>query len=265
MKVNQKHIPIGDLKAETWLNGHFPDLSPIRVGTKGIFQSNYCEDLLEVETFDNLTNRVTLSRDGILQLLPEGLFVEENRLLDPKKNPKPFEEVKGQIKDFFVPFDTEYFRVTLGLDRRIQETETGLVDLLVGFLYDLDIQNIQNPMIRKAAPFLLQASEIRGDYVLIGRIATAISGFRTEIQPVSRVLNSSLGGSWEQQVARIVFHIPDLSNSEYATRYSHIGEFADFLADWFLPADQPYEYAIKEEGRAFVLDGSLTLDYNTYL
>lgn len=265
MKFNQKHIPIGDLKAETWLNGLFPDLSPIRVSTKGIFQSNYCEDLLEVETFDNLTNRVTLSRDGILQLLPEALFVDENQLLDPKKNPKPFEQAKEQIKNFFVPFDTEYFQVTLGLDRKVQDIEIGLVDSLVSFLYDVDIQNIQNPMIRKTAPFLLQASEIRGDFVLVGRIATAITGFRTEIQSVSRILDQSLENSREQQVARIVFHIPNLSNSEYADRYRNIGEFVDFLADWFFPADQPFEYAIKEEGKAFVLDDSLTLDYNTYL
>lgn len=264
MKINQKHIPIGDLKAETWLNCHFPDEIPTRVSTKGIFYSNYREDLLEVETAGDSLDRVTLSRDGIFHLLPETLFVNENRLTNPKRDSQPFEEVKAQISEFFIPFDTEYFQVSLELDKKVQELEGGVVDTLLRTLYGLDTQDFQNPMIRKTLPFLLQASEIRGDFALIGKLATAISGFRTEIQSVSRVLDFT-GDDCERQVARFVFHIPNLSNDEYADQYRLYGEFVDFLAEWFLPVEQPFEYAIKEVGHAFALDGSLTLDYNTYL
>lgn len=265
MRFNQQYIPIGELKAETWLNVHFPEGFPVRVSTKGIFFSNYSEDLLEVDTSSYEANRVSLSRDGLFHLLPEALFVDENHLRDPKSKHKPFTPEKEHILNFFVPFDTEYFQVTLGFDKRVQEMESGLVDMLMKYLYDIEIQEIQNPMIREAMPFLLQASEIRGDFGLIGRLMTAITGFRTEIQPVSRSLVPSSDYGQEQPVIRIIFHIPELSNSEYARKYAEFGELVDFIAEWFFPAELPFEYAIKEEGHPFVMNGSLTLDYNTYL
>ena len=265
MRFNQHHIPIGDLRAETWLNLHFPDDFPVRVSTKGIFYGNYSEDLLEVDTSSYEANRVSLSRDGLFHLLPEALFVDENHLRDPKTKHKPFTPEKEHILNFFVPFDTEYFQIMLGFDKRVHEMEAGLVDMLVKYLYDVDIQEIQNPMIRETIPFLLQASEIRGDFWLISRLMTAITGFRTEIQPVSRCLTPLSDCGSEQSVIRVVFHIPELSNSEYALKYAEFEEFVDFMAEWFFPAELPFEYAIKEEGHPFVLDGSLTLDYNTYL
>ena len=265
MRLNQQYIPIGDLKAETWLNTHFPEDIPLRISTKGTFYSNYCEDLLEMDTSKVLANRVSLSRDGLFHLLPEALFVEDNRLLDPKQKNKPLAPEKEQILNFFVPFDTEYFQVSLGLNKRVGEMETSMVDDLLKSLYDIDIQDIHNELIRKAAPLLLQASEIRGDYVLIARLMTAITGFRTNIDPAWRTCRTYSGEKHSRTVARIVFHIPDLSNHEYRRRYDELGDFVEFMTEWFFPADQELEYKIKDEHHPFVLDGSITLDYNTCL
>lgn len=264
MRFNQRHDPIGNLKAETWINTYLSDNAPIRVCSKGIFYSNYCEDLLEVDTSAKETN-ISLSRDGLFHLLPEALFVDENLLRDPKRKHKPFTPEKERILNFFVPFDSEYFQVALGLDRVVQDLESDLVDVLLKSLYDIDVQAIQNPEIKKALPLLLQASEIRGDYLLIGRLMTAITGFPTEIQQVLRTFPDNTGDEFEMAVARIVFHIPSLTNSEYIALYDELGEFVQFVSEWFFPAEQAFEYAIKEMGRPFVLDGTLTLDYNTYL
>lgn len=265
MRFDQQYSPIGDLKAETWVNTYLPDDVPVRVSSKGIFFSNYCEDLLEVDTSDLKTHRISLSRDGLFHLLPEALFVEENRLRDPKQKGKPFTPEKEHILDFFVPVDSEYFQVTLGLDKTVQNLESQLVDVLLKYLYDIDVQAIQNPEIKKALPLILQASEIRGDYVLIGRLMTAITGLRTEIHQVFRSFPDVSGGEHVVAVARIVFHIPSLTNKEYSVLYNELGEFVHFVAEWFFPAEQAFEYAIKEKGHRFVLDGALTLDYNTYL
>lgn len=265
MRFNQQHNSIGNLKAETWMNTYLPDDVPVRVSSKGIFFSNYCEDLLEVDTFDLKTYRISLSRDGLFHLLPEALFVEENRLRDPKQKSKPFTPEKERILNFFVPFDSEYFQVTLGLDREIQTIESAAVDILLQSLYDIDVQAIQNPKIKKMLPLLLQASEIRGDYVLVERLMNAITGFDTEIQQVFRSFPDGSGEEREVPVARIVFYIPSLTNSEYSAQYSELGEFVQFVTEWFFPVEQAYEYAIKERGHPFVLDGNLTLDYNTYL
>jgi hypothetical protein len=264
MRFNQRHNPIGNLKAETWMNMYLSDNAPIRVSSKGIFYSNYCEDLLEVDAFAKEIS-VSLSRDGLFHLLPEALFVDENLLRDPKRKHKPFTPEKERILNFFVPFDSEYFQVTLGLDRVVQDLESDLVDTLLKSLYDIDVQAIQNPEIKKALPLLLQASEIRGDYVLIGRLMAAITGYRTEIEQVYRSFPDASGVEYEMAVARAVFYIPSLTNKEYSAHYDELGEFVQFVAEWFFPVEQAYEYAIKEMGRPFVLDGTLTLDYNTYL
>ena len=102
MRLNQQYIPIGDLKAETWLNTHFPEDIPLRISTKGTFYSNYCEDLLEMDTSNVVANRISLSRDGLFHLLPESLFVNDNRLLDPKQKNKPFAPEKEQIMNFLI-------------------------------------------------------------------------------------------------------------------------------------------------------------------
>ncbi|MBQ6155834.1 MAG: hypothetical protein IJK22_04450 [Bacteroidales bacterium] len=264
MRFNQKYDSIGDLKAETWMNTYLPDNVPVRVSSKGIFYSNYCEDLLEVDTSAKEVN-VSLSRDGLFHLLPEALFVDENYLRDPKRKHKPFTPEKERILNFFTPFDSEYFQVTLGLDRVVQNFESDLVDVLLKSLYDIDAQAIQNPEVKKALPLLLQASEIRGDYVLIGRLMTAITGFHAQIQRVFRTFPDNAGNEYETVVARIVFYIPSLTNTEYSSLYDELGGFVQFIAEWFFPVEQAFEYAIKEEGRPFVLDGTLTLDYNTYL
>lgn len=265
MKFNEQHFPIGELKAETWINTYFPEIRSVRVGTKGIFYSNYCEDLLEVEPPNKDAIRISLSRDGLFHLLPEALFVDENHLRDPKQKHKPFTPEKEQILNFFVPFDSEYFQVTLGLDKEVQHLETEMVDELLKSLYDIDIQEIQSPTIKKALPLLLQVSEIRGDYALIENLMAAITGFDTEIEQVFRSHPDSSGGEQEISVARIVFNIPSLTQSEYAVLYQELDEFVQFVSEWFFPAEQAFEYAIKEKGHPFVLDGTLTLDYNTYL
>lgn len=265
MRLDHQHIPIGDLRAETFLNLLFPDGAPVRVSSKGIFYSNYSEDLLEVETNHPEAKHVSLSRDGLFHLLPEALLVEENRLRDPKKKNTPFAPEKERVLNFFVPFDTEYFQICLGLEKMVGNMETFMVDDLLKSLHDIDIQDVRNVLVRKAAPLLLQASEIRGDYVLIARLMTAITGFRTNIEPVSRTIPALAGDKHLETLARIVFHIPDLNNQEYLQRYGELGEFVEFMTEWFFPADQDFEYKIKDEHHLFVLDGSITLDYNTYL
>lgn len=265
MRLDDQFIPIGDLKAETWLNCHFPSEIPERVSTNGIFYSNYCEDLLDAETMEGHIHQVKLSRDGLFHLLPEAIFFDDNRLQDPKLKSKPYKSEKEKVMTFFEPFDLQYFTVGLGLDQTISHLEKNAVELLVKELYDIDVQDIQNPFVQQMVPFLLQASSIRGNFPLIGKLMSTITGFSTSITPVIRKVELPEEGELEQCVVRILFYIPDLSNREYSQRYEELGEFVRFVTDWFFPFNQAFEYAIKDNTHPFVLDGTKTLDYNTYL
>lgn len=264
MRLDKQYISIGDLKAETWLNSFFPENYLFEVKAKGTFYSNYCEDLLEVDTGLPEGNKLCLSRDGLFHLLPEALFVEENRLRDPKLKQEPFAAEKEHILNFFIPFDTEFFQISRELDKTVCGIESGVVDILLKLLYNIDPKDVHNPFIKKVLPLLLQVSEIRGDFVLITQLISAITGFDTEIQPAKTSVTFPFGRKEEYIIINIVFSISGLTNFEYNQLYDDLKEFVDFISEWFFPADLPIQYVIKDNNHPFTLDGTLTLDYNTH-
>ena len=142
MKINDKHIAIGELRAETVLNALSIAVSTINVHTKGTFFSNYCEDLLNVKEPNMAGRSVVLSRDGLFHLLPEALFFHEDSLRNSKKKKNPQLPDKEHIFDFFVPFDTELFNVSLELENRIQFLENGTVCILLKELYKVHVTEV---------------------------------------------------------------------------------------------------------------------------
>ena len=266
MRYRDKHILIGDLSAETYLNSVFPDNFPVSVNTKGIFYSNYSEDLLEIVPSVHISNQVVLSRDGIFHLLPEGMFFDELAYREARRKEVPFEQDKVHVFDFLTPFDTEFFKVTRGLDRRVGSAEEGGVEFLLELLYNVDVKKTDNPYIRKTLPFLLQSSVIRGDFALMGRLMSAITGFRTVVSTTTMTLLSPSGVRKESPFVNVLFHIPDLSNGEYSEHYGILREFVAFFAEWFFPAELEFDFSVRDEEQLFVLDENiLTLDYNTFL
>ena len=92
-----KNTNISALRAEVLLNHLYPEQSDSWVVTnKGTFYRNYSEDVLQLDA--NLS-QVSLSRDGLLRLLPQGLVNTKDEL-------KTAEEL-------FVPFDSWRFRDSL--------------------------------------------------------------------------------------------------------------------------------------------------------
>lgn len=266
MRYKDKHILIGDLSAETYLNTVFPDDFPISVNAKGIFYSNYSEDLLEVVPLAYTSSQVVLSRDGIFHLLPEGMFFDELAYREARRKGVAFEPDKVHVFDFLAPFDTEFFNVTLGLDRIVHSVEDNACGLLLEFLYGMDVEKIGNPYIRKALPFLLQASVVRGDFSLMERLMSTITGFRTVVSTTTRTILSSSCAWNTSPFVNILFHIPDLSNGEYSMHYDTLREFVEFFAEWFFPAELEFDFSVRDEEQLFVLDENiLTLDYNTFL
>lgn len=266
MRFKDKHIKIGDLAAETYLNEVFPEEFPVWVSAKGIFYSNYSEDLLEVAPSDYTANQVELSRDGIFHMLPEGMFFDEYAFREARKKGVEFEPDKEHIFDFLAPFDTEFFNVTLGLDKEVRYVEDNICELLLESVYGRDGWNKENPYVRKTLPFLLQASVVRGDFPLMERMMSAITGFRTVVAPTTDEVLSKFGLRRKRPFVDVVFHIPGLSNSGYCEQYDILHEFVEFCAEWFFPAELEFDFSVRDEDQLFVLDeGILTLDYNTFL
>ena len=267
MKINDKQISIGDLRAETLINTLFPGDSSFFLESLGMFYSNYCEDLLEITSFktgDKDDHYVSVARDGIYHLLPETLFFGES-FCSQMTNDEEAKRHKQQMLDFFVPFDTEFFKVSLALDSSIENLEQQIPNTILKALYHININEIHNKEIRCITPFILHSSEIRGNYPLLKNIISAVTRYSVSVntQCVSKELDN--GEKWYDSVIKFTFHIPKLDNKKYNSLYNSLGELMEFIAEWFLPFDQDYEYAIKESGHPNLLNGTLTLDYNTHL
>lgn len=266
MKYGEQHIPIGDLRAETLLNAMFPPDMSFHVCTKGTFYSNYCEDVLELSLSEIMGNQVSLSRDGLLHILPDGIFFHENACREARKKGDSIEPEKKQMAEFFAPFDTEFFNVSRGLELAVHETERDKITLLLDLLYKDDMVKSDNPLIQKSLPFLLYASEIRGNISFIGRMLKAISGFKTVTNIATRTVLVPTGRKCEYPCVNIEFHIPRLSHGDYSVKYNILEEFVEFIAEWFLPAEMEFEFSIKDENQMFILDEEvMILDYNTFL
>ncbi|MDO4755642.1 MAG: hypothetical protein Q4A54_04805, partial [Parabacteroides sp.] len=99
-----------EIKAELLLNHLYPEMSEQWIAeTRGTFYRNYSEDAMAIE--EDLQT-VTLSRDGFLKLLPQGLIATDDELRGGNFAQK-YEELKKkkmQLEEFFRPMDTFAFR-----------------------------------------------------------------------------------------------------------------------------------------------------------
>ena len=59
--------------------------------------------------------------------------------------------------------------------------------------------------------------------------------------------------------------IADLDAEAYRTLNSELQPFADFIKEWFIPAETICQIKIKEHGAEQRMNGRLTLEYNTEL
>ena len=238
-----------EIKAETFLS--LENLSDFSVQTKessGTFYRNYSPDLIK---YDRNSNTVTLSRDGIYNLLPEELFFEEDEL----KNSKSFKETtekrkekKKQINCFFQPFDTEYFKLSFTLEKQIntlsQKSNSVLLDLFLGPVVEADVLFLQS--------LLPHISQIKGnDYLIIDILKMMLKSPKIELKEA------------DNDCKCFIIHIPNLSKEKYIQKIQQICGIFEILREYFLPFNTNYDFKIKDRQQKFVLGENLILDYNT--
>jgi hypothetical protein len=244
------HLDVKNIKAETLVS-----LSDIRedfnVHAKSIFSRNYGEDLIEIENEKDKTT-IALSRNGIFDLLPQGLFFQESQLkVKHHEFEKKYNEFKKQKKEalsFFRPFDTTYFKLNLELEQKINHlAETGN-DIFMDA--DPEKSAANNPYISKIKKLIPHASQIRGNIALLVDILKNI----TDAEKVEL-----------KKDTRFIIHKENLTKEEYHAMDKELEPFFDFFTHWFLPVEQQYGYRIKDNKQPFKLGNSLILDYNTHL
>ena len=272
MKKQAQSANTKELKAETLLLQM--ELDPnLYFAMEGVFFRNFSEDLMNIEQLVDYTS-ISLSRDGIFQLLPEGLFFEEKKLKSDGKRffdfNEKYEEIKKKKKellDFFQPFDASFFKTSLELERKLNAfAEAGNEILQNSILNEAKSETrsnigrnfLQKPetdkysgKIKKLLPF---ASQIRGNLPLLADLLKNIfSVHRIEIKET------------EPFIKHFFIYKEGLSQDEYLTMNRELIPFFDFLRHWFLPVELTCHFQIKDIIQPFILGETLILDYNTDL
>jgi len=248
------NVNLHEIRAETILS--LEDLSKFSVQTKengGTFYRNYSSDLIEYES----DNTITLSRDSIYHLLPEGLFFEEDEL----KNSKDFRETSDKLKEkkreishFFQPFDTEYFKLSLALEKQMNKISQKGNEILLDLFFDKPavtaaVETGRAPSLQRL--LLPQISQIKGnEYLIIDILKIILNVKKIELIEM------------DYCAKRFIIHIPNLSKEEYDQKTQQISDIFEILKEYFLPFDIDYDFKIKDREQKFILNKNLILDYN---
>jgi hypothetical protein len=217
-------------------------MEEVAVEMKGIFHRNYSPDLMSKPTDKE---KIELSRDSIYHQLPENLFFTDDDL----KHSEIFKEKRKKRKLFFQPLDSEYFNLSLALEKEINSiSEENIRNLIDSPNEDMEDSLLDN----------ISLSEIRGNERLITDIVKII----LDIQKIE-LIKMENPACPECIRKTFIIHIPKLTTKEYFQKNNQIAKLFGILKEYFLPFDIEYDFKIKDRQHKFILYENLILDYNT--
>ena len=255
---------ISQISAEMLLNYLYPEMAEEWIpDNKGTFYRNYNRDILALYPEEK---RVELSRDSFLKLLPQGVLAQENDLRGAKDVIAKSKELEHRIhilNEAFLPFDTLHFRRTIRIEQQIADLVRDKVGYILKTYYDFDITEETNPYVKAMAMLLPYAKRWRGDFPMLRNAMEILFGCPVRMSKGRYSYTDSTLG-WLPYI-RFELQIPDLDVKGYQTTNNELKYFADFVAEWFIPAEMVCQIKIKEHGIAQLVNSRLMLDYNTEL
>ncbi|MCD4730809.1 MAG: hypothetical protein K8R74_09435 [Bacteroidales bacterium] len=174
---------LADIKAEVLIGDLIDkgiDVEKMLVKSEGLFGRNYSKDVSDV--FVDMVRKIIvfhIARDGLYDVLPEGLFHPVSRYsnLDAEERKKEFKiqkQEEANARKFFMPFDNELFfqRVKLEIEllRLIRDPLT-----IFKRLYFIDA-TIPDEFYRRFIAFLPFTNEVKGDIELTAFCLSEILG-----------------------------------------------------------------------------------------
>lgn len=254
---------IRQIRAEVLLNYLYPEVEKKWiVQGKGTFYRNYNQDVLALYEKEE---KVTLSRDGFLRLLPEGLLTRDDDLRgdDFKEKYEELEWRRELLNEAFSPFDTYVFRRKLEIERQASELLDQKLSYLLKEYFNYDIEGERNSLVKEAAVMLPFVSCLRGDLGLVGNLLGALMQCEVEVVR-GRYSPIDTTRQWLPQVTYKLL-IPGLTQSSYQEVATSLEPLGEFLKEWMIPFDVRCVIEIKQHRTSQQSDDSLTLNYNTEL
>lgn len=252
-----------EISAELLLNLFYPELKDKWiVKNKGSFYRNYNPDVLRI---DKEACEVSLSRDGLLRYLPQGLLANDNELKegDVKEHDEELKKRLRTLQEAFVPIDSNIFRRRLQIESEIAQLLNEQIDHLLKAYLGYDRSQEKNPYIKTISTILPYISKLRGNIRFIKDLLGTIMGCPVEMS-TGRYSEKDNTRYWLPWI-KFELQIENLSHQEFNTLSQQMNELEAFINHWFMPFDTHSTIKIKHHQQPFKVDGNLILDYNTEL
>ena len=252
---------IPEIGAEMLLNRLYPELQDRWTAHHdGTFYRNYSRDVMDI---DPSLETVWLSRDGFLELLPQGLLSKEDEFKtgDVQEKHKELDLQMRILSEAFLPLDSILFRSRLRLESSVSDLLSDKLALILKEYFGYDIAAETNPYVKEFALILPYVRHWRGDLNLIKGLLSSI--FHCEVElTVRRYSESDSTRCWLPAI-RFELLIPDLTGEDYRALHKDLQPLADFISEWFIPAESRLELLVKHRSAGSLLDTDMILDYNT--
>ena len=259
----RKSVQNTEIGAEMLLTYLYPELEDKWiVRYDGTFYRNYSHDAMEISPEEAT---VWLSRDGLLDLLPQGLLSMEDDLKsgDVQEKHRQLNLQRRVLSEAFLPFDSVEFRRRLKVEKDVSELLSDKLSFILRTFFGYDIEAEKNPYVRDFAVLLPYIRHWRGDMEMLRRLLSSV--FDCEV--VRRDGRFSEEDSTRAWIPHIRFELlkPDLTAEDFRTLQADILPLRDFLSEWFMPAEVRLDILVRHHSASPRLDENMILDYNTEL
>ena len=275
------------------------------VTVDGLFKRGYAKDLTSTENleFDNQKMiNFHLSRDGIYDSLPEGLFHPisdkatfngHEMAVESRKERKR----EHEIRKFFAPFEQEFFNIRLLTERKERHILTRLIqgqmsDFFTKF-WKID-ESLNKELVEKMVAYLPFAQKIVGNYSLTFNLLESIiqekisyniirsrnsDEFDFENDKTSGFTLGEASLSWDFVCGNTMMDLTPLvkitigpiQNSPLVDYFEggKIREFIDYFCGFFLPLEVDYTLVLEtsnnKEFKLPELNEELIMGFDTYI
>lgn len=249
MEINDN---LANIKAEMLLNYLFPEKSEVWVARhRSAFYRGYNQDILSL---DEENEKLDLARNGYLKLLPREMMAPG----EEARNGRSFEEIGRRIElveEAFLPLDAFAFRNSLNIERQVADLLEQRFEYLLKTYFDIDVENIANPLVRKAVTLLPSVSRHRGNLDYVRNMFRSIVGCEVRMS-TGRYSDGDSSKAWVP-MARYDLIIDGLTKTKYARKLKEIAPLVDFIREWYMPVEVEFVVKIKGTGRGKLLEYNL--------
>lgn len=254
-KSPNEHLTDPISRAEFLLSTFYENADEYDVYYCGDEKKQYCGELLNIMPFDH---KAEINRNGMMQILPNGLFFDERELKEnPQQSPKAIfdkhKQKKKKLQEFFhFHFDQRVFQTELRWEKRLSLLEPVLSDIILRELFNIVLTEDTTKEIKRLAQMIPGGQYLKGNVAMLALISQDILGHDILV----KVSNNKV---------LFTVMIDDLNAIEFQEIRTRLKPYFNKLSEWFLPYNCICSFEIKAHERHFVLGKKLILNYNTRL